>query len=156
MTRMIAPLALLALVASAGLAAAQDKTGTIRIENPWARAMIGPARIGAVYLVVRNEGRTADRLISVESPVSAAELHAHRTDAKGVMRMRPLSAVEIPAGGTVEFAPGGLHVMLPGIKAPLEEGQHFPLTLRFEKAGAVTVDVSVLSPTAMDGGGHKH
>ena len=156
MRRTIAAAALAALVLAAGMAAAQTKVGDIEIEHPWARATAGGARVGAAYMIIRNEGQTADRLVGAETGIAeAAELHSQSMDSKGVMRMRPLSSVAVPAGGTVELAPGGMHVMLPGLKAPLEKGQHFPLTLRFEKAGEVEVEVPVLGVTAT-GSGHGH
>jgi len=64
-----------------------------------------------------------------------------------VMKMRRVDAVEVPAGQTVAFAPGGLHVMLIGLKEPLITGKTFPLTLNFEQAGAVTLEVAVGQPS---------
>jgi copper(I)-binding protein len=70
------------------------------------------------------------------------ELHEMKMDGD-VMRMRQVAAVDVPAGGSVALEPGGLHVMLLGLKAPLKEGDRFPMTLRFEKAGEVKVEVHV-------------
>src|SRR3546814_11454455 len=64
------------------------------------------------------------------------------------MRMRPVDGVPLPAGGMAELQPGGYHVMLIGLKHALKQGEHFPLTLTFEKAGTVTIEVPVLSPGA--------
>ena len=122
-------------------------TGQIEIGQPWARATPGKAQIGAVYLTIRAPA--GDRLVSVSSPVAAAvELHEH-TMAGMVMRMRPLAGLAIPAGQTVALAPGGMHIMLVGLKAPLREGQSFALTLTFAKAGPQTVTVMVGKVGAM-------
>jgi hypothetical protein len=115
--------------------------GDLVIESPWARESVTPT--GAVYFTVRNRGEQDDRLIGVASDVAdRADLHASIVQ-DGVMRMRHVDAVEVPAGGEVALAPGGLHVMLVGLKAPLEEGGSFPLTLTFEKAGEVAITVTI-------------
>ena len=80
--------------------------------------------------------------------VARAELHEHAM-AGMVMKMRPLAGLAIPAGQTVALAPGGMHIMLVGLKAPLREGQSFPLTLTFAKAGPQTVTVMVGKVGAM-------
>lgn len=139
-------------------AAAGDRAaalGDLHIMQPWARATIGAGKTGAVYLTLGNHG-PADRLIAVQTPVAKkAALHGHQ-EQDGVMKMRPVAAVEVPAGGHAELAPGGLHVMLMGLEAPLVEGDSFPLTLVFEKAGSVEVQVTVQSATATGGATHAH
>ncbi len=124
----------------------------IVVEQPWARA--AATGNSAAYLVIENRGTAPDRLVGVASPAArTAELHTSQVDAKGVASMRPLQAVELTPGGKAVLAPGGMHIMLMGLAQPLKDGQHFPLTLTFEKAGAVTVDVAVQGrPTA----GHDH
>jgi periplasmic copper chaperone A len=72
-----------------------------------------------------------------------------------IMRMREVEAIEVPAGKTVELKPGGLHVMFMELKAPLKNGSSFPLTLRFENGGEVTVQMNVMTQPA-PAGGHKH
>ncbi len=119
------------------------KAGAIEIEHPWARATADGGANGAVYMVLNNEGKSADRLLSATSPAAAkVELHAHIDD-NGVMRMRQVNAIDLGADATVKLAPGGLHVMLLGLTESLKKGKAFPLTLTFEKAGAVTVQVAV-------------
>ena len=119
------------------------KAGSIEIEHPWARATADGAANGAVYFVLNNEGKSADRLVSAASPVAAkVELHAHIDD-NGVMRMREINAVDLAPDATVKLAPGGVHVMLLGLTEPLKKGKAFPLALTFEKAGTVTVEVAV-------------
>lgn len=100
----------------------------------------------AAYFVVRNGGAEADRLLSAESEVAGAvELHQSRIE-EGGMRMRPIEGVDLPAGGEARLEPGGYHVMLVGLKRELKGGDRFPLTLHFERAGAVMVEVEVRNP----------
>lgn len=126
-----------------GVASAHEfKAGSVTIEHPWAR----PAASGnaAAYFGMANGGATADRLVGISSPAAAkAELHASTVDAQGVASMHQVQAVDVPAGGEAKLAPGGLHVMLIDLTGPLQEGQHFPLTLTFEQGGEVTVEVAV-------------
>lgn len=151
-----AAFALAALVATSAFAH-DFKLGDLVIDHPWARASIGKAKAGAAYLTITNGGGEADRLISAETPAAKrAELHTHVMK-DGVMKMRRLEAVEVAPGEPTVFQPGGLHVMLMGLKAPLTEGETFPLTLNFEKAGAVEITVKIESPKSMEPAmKHKH
>lgn len=117
--------------------------GSLHVVHPWARATPPGAPAGGAFMVIENKG-AADRLISASATVAdAVELHEMRMDGN-VMRMNRLdNGVELPAGATVELRPGSLHVMFIGLKAPFREGDRFPLTLRFEKAGELKVDVVV-------------
>lgn len=125
----------------------------ISVEAPFARASAGPVKNGAAFLTVKNGGGEADRLIAARAPVAdRVELHTHLHE-NGVMKMRQVEAIEIPAGGTAMLKPGGDHVMLMGLKAPLQEGGSFPLTLVFEKAGEITIDVAIGGVGAMQGHG---
>jgi hypothetical protein len=135
----------LALAAAAALAQAHDYTaGALHIAHPWARATAQGQRTGGAYLAIDNHG-TADRLLSVRGEVAEAlQLHS-MTLKDNVMHMREVDAVDVPAGGKVTLEPGGLHIMLVGLKAPLAAGSSFPLTLKFEKAGEVKVEVKVES-----------
>ncbi len=136
---------------SALAAAAHEFTaGDITVRHPWSRATPGRAPNGAVFLTLVNGGATADRLVAASSPV-AARAGFHTTLREGeVMKMRPLQAIEVPAGGAATLAPGGLHIMLMGLKAPLRKGESFPLTLTFERAGTVVVEVVVEGPGARE------
>lgn len=119
------------------------KAGLIEIDHPWARATASSAPTGAAYFVLNNTGKEDDRLLSASTPVAEkAELHTHLMD-NGVMKMRPVNAIEVSPGSPTTLAPGGLHVMLTGLKQPLVKGKAFPLTLVFEKAGPTTVQVDV-------------
>ncbi|KZD12396.1 copper chaperone PCu(A)C [Oceanibaculum pacificum] len=117
--------------------------GDLKVETPWARASIGTARPAAAYMTIRNGGSATDQLVGVESPVSGmAEIHKVKTK-DGVVSMSPAGPLPIGPGETVALAPGGLHVMLMKLRQPLEKGARFPLTLTFERAGKVTVDVPI-------------
>jgi len=121
----------------------------VRVLDPWARASAGMGRTGAAYLTIHNEGNTADRLVSAATPVAGrVELHTHIHDG-GVMRMRAVDAIEAPPGTKVELKPGGLHVMLLDLAAPLRAGEHVTMTFTFETSGDVTVKVPVLGVGAM-------
>lgn len=135
--------------------AGANELGALTVEAPWARASAGAARAGAAYLRIANAGPEDDRLVGVSAPVAErVELHTHRMSG-GVMRMRRVDAVAVPGGTSAELKPGGHHVMLIGLRAPLKEGETFPLTLIFEKAGTITVPVAVGSIAAR-GPGMKH
>lgn len=119
------------------------KVGELTIGHPYARATAPGQPAGGAYLSVRNAGTASDKLVAASADVAASvELHEMKMDGT-VMRMREVSAVEVPAGQAVELKPGGLHIMLMGLKAPLKQGDKFPLKLKFEKAGEVTVTVNV-------------
>jgi periplasmic copper chaperone A len=146
--------ALATLLLLAGGAAAQ--TGLVEVKNAWARATPGKAETGAAYLTL--ESPTADRLTGVSTPVAKkAELHTMTMDG-GIMKMRPLAGIDLPAGQPVTLQPGAMHIMLLGLTQPLVTGQSFPLTLSFEKAGTREVTVSVekagaMGPEKTTGGG---
>jgi len=135
-------LSALVLVVLAGTAFAhQAKLGEIEILHPWARATTGPN--GAVFVILKNHGTENDRLIKAASPLAkSAELHTHIHEGD-VMKMRPVEAIDLPAGGEAKLIPGGLHVMLFGLTQPLKEGTRIPLTLTFEKSGTINFDVMV-------------
>ena len=111
------------------------------VTNAWARATPGKAENGAAYLTIQSA--TADRLVSVSTPVAKkAELHTMSMSG-GIMQMRPVAGIDVPGGQRVTLKPGGEHVMLLGLDHPLQEGQSFPLTLTFEKGGTRTVNVAI-------------
>jgi copper(I)-binding protein len=125
------------VVASAALA----QPAQLEVNNAWAGATPGKAENGVAFLTIQSP--TADRLVSASSPVAKkAELHTMSMQGM-VMKMRPITGLDIPAGQPVTLKPGGEHIMLMGLDQPLHEGQSFPLTLDFEKAGPRTVTVNV-------------
>ena len=145
-------LALLAVALAVGSGNAGARTyalGDLSIHAPWSRALPAVAPNGAAYFRIENHGREADRIVSAASAIAdRVELHTHEMDG-GVMKMRHVHSVEVPAHGAVPFKPGGLHVMLIGLRQPLVADESFPLTLVFEKAGSVevTVEVTADGPT---------
>jgi copper(I)-binding protein len=141
-------LLLAALLAVAPVAAFAQ----VEVAAPWARATAPGAQVGAAYLTMTAP--SGDRLVGAEATVArTVELHTHLMEG-GIARMRPVDAVEVPAGAPVAFAPGGLHVMLTGLARQLRQGETFPLTLVFEKAGRVTVQVRVAGAGARGPSGH--
>ena len=130
--------------------------GSLTLSDAFARASSAKAKAGAAFLTIANDGAT-DKLIAASADMSEViELHTHINEG-GMMRMRRVDAIDVTGGALTKLQPGGLHVMLIGLKAPLREGESFPLTLTFETAGSVTIDVPVKAPGAMSGhGGHDH
>ena len=149
-TDAIKPHALAALLLSlAGLAAqAHEFTqGSLTIGHPYARPTVAGQSLGGGFLSITNKG-PADRLLSARAAVSKrVELHSMAMEGD-VMRMRQVDSIELPAGKTVELKPGALHMMFIGLAAPLKAGDAVPVTLKFEKAGEVTVMVNVQAPGA--------
>lgn len=130
--------------------------GNLHIEHPWSREMPPVAPTAAAYFVIDNKGKDADRLIAVKSPIAGkAEMHEH-LHADGVMKMQQVQAVDVPAGAQVRFEPMGYHVMLFNLAKQLADGEHFPLTLTFEKAGDVEVQVNVQKNPPATGEAHAH
>jgi periplasmic copper chaperone A len=140
-------LLLLTLIASPAMA-------QITISDAWTRATAPGAKIGAGYMTIRNASKSADRLIAASSP-AAEKVEPHVTAKDGaIFRMREVKGYDIPAGGSFELKPGGAHLMLMNLKAPLKEGDKVPLTLRFEHAGEIRTELQVGRLT--DTGKHGH
>ena len=119
------------------------KVGDLAISSAWSRASTGIKRPSAVYLSITNTSSEHGRLTAVHTPTAKrAELHRHFMD-NGVMRMRQVDTVEIPAFSTTMLKPSGFHIMLFNLKLLLKEGDMFPVSLTFEKAGKTTVMVHV-------------
>jgi len=135
------------------------KVGELEIAHPWSQELPPNAPTVAAYFVINNEGKTADRLLSVDTPIAGeAQLHEHVMQGD-MMKMQHVPSVEVPAGGEVTFAPMAYHVMLLDLKdrSLLVDGKRFPMTLHFEKSGDVTVEVVVQkqAPDAMQAHVHK-
>ena len=110
----------------------------------WARATASKARNGAAYLMIKNNTGAMDKLLSSNTgSAKRASLHNHIM-AGSIMKMRPIDAINVPAKGMVMMKPGGLHIMLMGLKAQLKKGATLPLSLTFEKAGTVTIGVKIM------------
>lgn len=124
------------------------QAGDLHIGHPWARATAEGMPTGAAFLTIRNDGETADRLLGASTDrAETVEMHRGVME-DGIARMRPVEAVDLPAGEEIAFAPGGYHFMLIGLDGALVEGTRFPLTLEFEKAGEVVVEIAVDAPGA--------
>ena len=136
----------LAALATTAAFAHQVKVGTLIIHHPWTRATPKGATVAGGYTIIENTGDKADRLIGGTFAESdAVELHVMEMK-DGVMTMRPaVGGIEIPAHGSIEFRPGGLHMMFTGLKSQLKEDDEIDGTLVFEKAGTVAVDFEVQS-----------
>lgn len=116
----------------------------VRISDAWARETISGQTSTAAYMILKNEGAGDDRLVSVSAqPPAMAMLHSSESS-DAVARMRPLdSGLAVPAGAAIELKPGGTHVMVTGLRAPLNVGDTLKLTMRFEKSGEQPVSVRV-------------
>ncbi|MFZ5932086.1 MAG: copper chaperone PCu(A)C [Pseudomonadota bacterium] len=118
-------------------------TGQLVIAHPWAPPTLGKQRIGVVYFTLRNQGPDMDRLLAIDLPDGGqAQMHDSQMQ-DGVMRMRPIDAAVIPAGGELALQPGGMHVMLGDLPGPLIKGGRLRLILRFEKAGPVEAEAAI-------------
>ena len=142
----------LALVLLAMLATGHgSNVGDIAIGHPFATPSLAGTTTGAAYFAtLENTGASADRLVRASTPVAArVELHSMAVDAQGVMRMREIDAIALAPKAKLQMRPGtGMHLMLIGLKEPLKEGTTFPMTLQFERAGTVEVNVVVQTPRA--------
>lgn len=129
------------------------RASDIMVMDAFARASAVPtAKAATAYLTLMNHGAAPDRLLSITTDAAeSAQLH-QTTDENGIAKMRAVESLELPAGAMVELKPGGLHVMMTGLKAPLVEGGSITLRLTFEKAGEVEVQVPVGAVAA----GHDH
>ncbi len=134
----------------------------IQVRDAWSKALPAVVPNGAVYFQIHNHGKDSDKLLSVRTArAGRAEIHTHVME-DGLMKMRHLEGgLAIAGKGTTQLAPGGHHIMLIKLTEPLIAGQQFAVTLNFEKAGKVAVQVNVLSlsdaahqPKAGHGKGH--
>ena len=141
----------IALCIGANAMANDYKAGSIEISNPWSRATPKGAQTAIGYMTIKNIGTASDRLVggSIEA-ADRFQLHA-MTMEDGVAKMRELNSVEIKPGQTVEFKPGGDHVMFVILKHPFSTGDRIAGTLVFEHAGKVSVEYSVESLGAQRG-----
>ena len=123
--------------------------GDLRIERPWSRVTPPGTPVGSGYMTIVNTADESDRLVAAESPV-AGRVQIHRSvkkDGQSSM-VHQKDGVVVPPDGRIEFSPGGYHLMLMQLGGPLEEGERVPITLHFERAGAVEVELVVRALTA--------
>ena len=130
-------------MASLGVGATEYHQGDIAIVDPYSRPTLAGTVNGVAYLTLTNQGPALDGLLRAESPrAKMVQLHTHIHEG-AVMRMRPVSSIDIAAGGQVILQPGGLHLMLLGVDKPFKTGEKIPLTLYFERAGTLTLELPV-------------
>lgn len=154
MTLLAASLVLATPALTLSAAAAEDP---IVVSHAWARATTSSAMSGGAFLTVTAHGHP-DVLVGASSPV-AKRVEVHETvNDKGVMKMKAVPRLALPSGLPVTMKPGGYHIMLMGLNHGLVRGEHFPLTLQFQHAKPVTVDVTIEGPGASGpmGAGMKH
>jgi hypothetical protein len=152
-------LTLCASIAFSAAAAAAESDRSVEIANAWVRATAPGQKTAGAYVELTSAHNAV--LVAAGSPVAAGvEMHSSSVEG-GVMRMRALPRIELPAGQTVKLAPGGLHLMLVDLKQPLKVGDIVPLTLSVQPAGP-TAGMSLTTITlqaevrAAHGGAHRH
>jgi copper(I)-binding protein len=137
-------LALLIPVVATAQPPAPMMAGELAITAAWARATAPGVTVGAAYFTVLNRGQHPDALLGATTSVAArAEFH-RTTQRDGVSHMDPARPIDIAPGEPVKIQPGGLHLMLTGLQQPLAAGTRIPITLRFRRAGTVTVQVEIV------------
>ncbi|NNU79822.1 copper chaperone PCu(A)C [Halovulum dunhuangense] len=148
---------LLATLLPTAVIAHDYKLGDLVIEHPHSYATPPVARAGAGYMTIRNTGTEAEVLLSASAGFADAQIHITEAGADGVMRMIEQEAgVPIPAGESVSFMPGGLHVMFTGLQAPFVTGEANDVTLVFERAGEITVSFEIEDRPAVTTGTMGH
>ena len=134
----------LALAICAGAAWSHNvERGDIQVRHPWSRATAPGAKVAVGYMEIRNNGAQPERLLSATTSVAQrVEMHITQRDGE-VMKMRQVKAFEIPARERYALRPGGSHLMLVDITRPLKKGERFTMTLRFERAGELELELEV-------------
>ena len=144
----------LMLSAFATAFAQEFKKGDLVVEHARTRATAGGQKVAAGYLDLRNGGKEADRVIGAFTPAAERiELHVVIME-REVMKMREVKSFDVPAGGKIELRPGGPHLMIMGIKRAFKKDERIPVTLRFEKAGDLAIELLVSAIDARPE--HKH
>jgi periplasmic copper chaperone A len=134
--------AILLLAFGAALAHNHEK-GEIQVRHPWSRATPPGAKVAVAYMEIRNSGSQPDRLLAISTKVAQrVEMHVSQREGE-VMKMRQVKAFEIPARESYALRPGGSHLMLVDLAQPLKKGERFTMTLRFERAGEVEIELEV-------------
>lgn len=146
------------LMFSAGVfAGAAD---TVSVQDAYVRLAPPNAPATGAFMVIKNNGEKDVKVLKADNSASkVTELHTHLNEA-GVMKMRPVSAIEIKSKSEAVLKPGGLHIMLIDLKAPMKEGDVVPITLSFDDGSSKVIDAKVVRPTVapapMDHMSHKH
>lgn len=128
----------------------------IAVKSPWVRASLVQSEVTAGYLEITNGGKTDDALVAASSPVAGrVEIHTMKMDG-GVMQMRKLEKLDVPAGKTVTLSPGGDHLMFFELKETLKKGASVPVTLTFKQSGEQKISATVKSMDEATVGGHSN
>lgn len=120
----------------------------IAVSDAWARATVPGQASGAIYATITNRGGDDDRLVAIATPQARTAMLHQSSESGGIMAMRMIGDLAVPAGATVSLAPLGTHIMLTGLTGPLRAGERIALTLRFARAGTVSVSATVVEPGA--------
>ncbi|UCV05373.1 copper chaperone PCu(A)C [Dechloromonas denitrificans] len=132
-------------LATGVLAGAADQ---LSVQDPYVRLAPPNAPATGAFMVIRNGGDKDVKVLKADNPVSrVTELHTHLNEG-GVMKMRPVAAIEVKAKGEAVLKPGGLHVMMIDLKAPMKEGDVVPITLTLDDGSTKQVDAKVVRPMA--------
>ena len=146
----------LPIIAALALASCSPAKPDIAVTDAWSRPTNSAAQPAVVYLTLTNSGSGDDRLTAVETKVAGrASMHTSTT-ADGVMRMRAVDGVDIPAGEAVRLSPAGTHIMLEQLAEPLKGGTQFTLTLRFQHSAPRQVPVAVRADSSPVEHSHGH
>ena len=146
---MIAALALTAVALVSFARSVEIAAGDLILSNAWARATPPGATTGAAYLTIENRGDADDRIVGAASPAASMVMVHETMEEDGVAKMREVGGT-IPSGARLEMTPGGTHIMLMGLTAPLKEGDTLDLTISFEKAGPAEVK-ALVAPIGAEG-----
>ncbi len=139
---------MLLLALSAGVSA-DGIADKVSVGDPYVRAVPPVVKTSAAFMQLRSDNDTEEFLVSASTPAAAAvELHTHTMD-EGVMRMRQVPQIQLPPNTTVSLEPGGLHIMLFDLKAPLSPGDELPITLTFSDGSSKAVTAEVRSVQRM-------
>ncbi|HTU67431.1 MAG TPA: copper chaperone PCu(A)C [Steroidobacteraceae bacterium] len=134
-------------IKAASVKPADTRVGAITVHDAWTRPTAAGMPMGVAYFTLVNHGNVADAVVAASTPLAASvEMH-QTTVVDGMMRMRPLPEIALPARGTVAVAPNGIHLMLVDLKAPLAAGTQVPLVLQFRHAGRVEIRLAVQART---------
>mmetsp|Transcript_32488 Transcript_32488/g.62581 ORF Transcript_32488/g.62581 Transcript_32488/m.62581 type:complete len:155 (+) Transcript_32488:492-956(+) len=149
---------LFAVACAATLLSVPAMAGDIRVMDPYARAASPNAKAGAAFMVIMNQTGQDDRLIAARTDAAKrVELHTHIETGDGVMQMTEIEGgIVLPAGGTHHMVRGGDHVMLMGLNGPLEQDATIDVTLVFEQAGEMVVQIPIDNARKPKAGAHSH
>lgn len=142
LSSLLTALALMAFPPEAEAHDDESHKAAIMVEKAWARKTSRTVS-AAAYMSIKNTGHETDELLDASTDIAKTVMIHRSYEEDGIMRMDHMEAIALAPGETVDFAPGGYHVMLMGLEAPLKKGDVFPVTLTFRHAGEVQVIVEV-------------